>query len=156
MHNEHTSDEFSRKLNQRKNLNIFYMYSYAEHTGKWFYRTLSIRVNDLNAAWAYEEMISSLTEHTRKCLKVKYLGRIEHYFQNSRVTGPGVGLGTKFCSKKFHGIDSQWFPLFRGRKCSFRGISSSAEEAISKLGTEQNSAKKLSFTEQSKTEHNEF
>ena len=45
-------------------------------------------------------MISSLTEHTRKCLKVKYLGRIEHYFQNSRVTGPGVGLGTKFRSEK--------------------------------------------------------
>ncbi len=83
-----------------KILTFFWMYSYAEYTGKWFYRTLSIRVNDLNAAWAYEEMISSLTEHTRKCLKVKYLGRIEHYFQNSRVTGPGVGLGPKFCSKK--------------------------------------------------------
>jgi len=33
-------------------------------------------------------MISSLTEHTRKCLKVKYLGRNGYDFQNSRVTGP--------------------------------------------------------------------
>ncbi len=128
MHNEHTSNEFSRMLSQRKNLNSFYIYSYSEHTGKWFYRTLSIRGNDLNAALAYEEMISSHWAYTE----------IEHYFQNSRVTGPGVGLGTKFCSKKFRGIDSEWFLLFRGRKCSFRGISSSAEEAIPKLGTEQN------------------
>jgi hypothetical protein len=75
-------------LSQRKNVNSFYMYRYAEHTGKWSYRTLSIRGNDLNAGWAYEEMILSLTEHTRKCLKVKYLGRIEYDFQKSRVTGP--------------------------------------------------------------------
>ncbi len=113
------------------------MYSYAEHTGKWFYRTLRIRVNDLNAAWAYEEMISSLTEHTRKCLKVKYLGRIEHYFQNSRVTGPGVGLGTKLRSKKIPRNRLGMISVIL-RKCSFRGISSSAEEAIPKLGTEQN------------------
>ncbi len=33
-------------------------------------------------------MISSLAEHTRKCLKVKYLGRIAYDFQKSRVTGP--------------------------------------------------------------------
>jgi hypothetical protein len=32
-------------------------------------------------------MISSLTEHTRKCLKFVYLGRIEYDFQKSRVTG---------------------------------------------------------------------
>jgi hypothetical protein len=32
-------------------------------------------------------MISSLTEHTRKCLKFEYLGRIEYDFQESRVTG---------------------------------------------------------------------
>jgi hypothetical protein len=48
-----------------------------------------------------------------------------------------VGLGTEFCSEKFHGIDSERFPLFRGRKCSFRGIPSSAEEPIPKLGTEK-------------------
>jgi hypothetical protein len=74
-----------------KNVNSFYMYSYADHTGKWFYRTLSIRGNDLNAGLAYEEMISSLTvstEHTRKCLKIEYLGRIEYGFRKSRVTGP--------------------------------------------------------------------
>ncbi len=34
------------------------------------------------------EPISSHTEHVRKCLKVKYLGRIEYDFQKSRVTGP--------------------------------------------------------------------
>jgi hypothetical protein len=33
-------------------------------------------------------MMSSLTEHTWKCLKVKYLGRIEYDVQKSRVTGP--------------------------------------------------------------------
>jgi hypothetical protein len=32
-------------------------------------------------------MISSLTDHTRKCLKFEYLGRIEYDFQKSRVTG---------------------------------------------------------------------
>ncbi len=57
------------------------------------------------------------------------------------------GWERNFVPKKFRGIDSEWFPLFRGRKCSFRGIPSSAEEPILKLGTEQNSAKKLSFTE---------
>jgi hypothetical protein len=87
-HTEHTPNEFSRMLSQRKNVNSFYMHSYAEHAGKWFYRTLSIRGNDVNAGWAYEEMISSLTEHTRKCLKVEYLDQIECDFQKSRVTGP--------------------------------------------------------------------
>jgi hypothetical protein len=32
-------------------------------------------------------MISSLTEHTRKCLKFEYLGRIEYDFRKSCVTG---------------------------------------------------------------------
>ncbi len=36
----------------------------------------------------YMEWISSLAEHTRRCLKVEYLGRIEYDFQKSRVTGP--------------------------------------------------------------------
>jgi hypothetical protein len=49
---------------------------------------LSIRGNDFIAPWAYEEMILSHPEHTRKCLKVEYLGRIEYDFQKSRVTGP--------------------------------------------------------------------
>ncbi len=34
------------------------------------------------------EMISSHPEHTRKCLKVKYLGQIEYDIKKSRVTGP--------------------------------------------------------------------
>ncbi len=34
------------------------------------------------------EPISSHAEHARKCLKVKYLGRIEYDFQKTRVTGP--------------------------------------------------------------------
>ncbi len=45
----------------------------AGHMRKWFHRTLIIRGNDINAGWAYAEMISSLTAHTRKCLKVQYL-----------------------------------------------------------------------------------
>ncbi len=69
-HTGHMPNEFLRMLILRKNFNRFYVHSYAEHTGKWFYRTLRIRGNDFNAGWAYEEMISSLTEHTRKCLKV--------------------------------------------------------------------------------------
>ncbi len=51
--------------------------SHPEHTRKWFKRWLNI----------YEELISSLTEHRRKCLKVKYLSRIEYNFQKFRVTG---------------------------------------------------------------------
>ncbi len=53
-HTEHTPNEFSRMLSQRKNVNSFYMYCYAEHTWKWFCCTLSIPGNDLNAGWAYE------------------------------------------------------------------------------------------------------
>ncbi len=43
-----------------------------------------------------------------------------------------------FVPKKFRGIDSEQFPLFRGRKHSFRGIPSSAVEPIPKLRTERN------------------
>ncbi len=50
------------------------------------------------------------------------------------------GWERNFVPKKFRGIDSERFPLFRGRKCSFRGIPSSAEEPIPKLGTERNGA----------------
>ena len=49
-----------------------------------------------------------------------------------------IGMATEFRSKKFRGIDSEWFPLFRGRKHSFRGIPSSEEEPIPMLGTERN------------------
>ncbi len=31
-----------------------------------------------------------------------------------------IGQGTELCSEKIHGIDSERFPLSRGRKCSFR------------------------------------
>ncbi len=65
-HTEHTPNEFLHMLSQRKNDNSFSMYSYAEHIGKWFYRTLSIRGNDFIAPWAYEEMILSHPEHTGK------------------------------------------------------------------------------------------
>ncbi len=56
--------------------------------------------------------------------------------QNPRV--PHVGLRTEFRSVKIPRNRLGWFPLFRGRKCSFRGIPNSAEEPIPKLGTEQN------------------
>jgi hypothetical protein len=48
--------------------------------------------------------------------------------------------------EKFLGIDSEQLPLFRGRKCSFRGIPRFTEESIPKLGTEGNGMKKISFT----------
>jgi hypothetical protein len=44
--------------------------------------------------------------------------------------------------KKFRGIDSKWVPLFRGRKCSFRGIPRFTEESIPRLGKEGNDMKK--------------
>ena len=113
-HTEHTPNEFSRMLSQRKNVNRFYMYSYAEHTGKWFYRTLSIRGNDFIAPWAYEEMILSHPEHTRKCLKVEYLVQVEYDFQKSRVTGPWdhKDSAAKKYLKKFHAC----VPLMRMTK----------------------------------------
>jgi hypothetical protein len=73
------------------------MYSYAEYTGKWFYRTLSIQGNDFIAPRAYEEMILSHPEHTRKCLKVEYLGRIEYDFRKYRVKGPWDQKSIKKC-----------------------------------------------------------
>jgi hypothetical protein len=51
---------------------------------------------------------------------------------------PKYGWERNFVPKKFRGIDSERFPLFRGRKCSFPDIPSSAEEPIPKLGTERN------------------
>ncbi len=66
---------------------VFTCTFHAEHTRNEFYRTLSIRGNDFIACSAYAEPISSHAEHARKCLKAKYLGRIEYDFQKSRVTG---------------------------------------------------------------------
>ncbi len=51
------------------------------------HRTLSIRETNFIAGWEYTEWILSLAEHTRKCLKVEYLGRIEYNFQKSYVIG---------------------------------------------------------------------
>jgi hypothetical protein len=46
-------------------------------------------------------MISSLTEHTQKYLKVEYLGRIEYNFQKSRDTGPWVHKDSVSAKKVF-------------------------------------------------------
>ncbi len=59
-----------------------------KHMRNAFHCWLSIGGTHFMAGWAYEEMISSLAEHKRKCLKVKYLDRIEYDFLKSRVTGP--------------------------------------------------------------------
>ncbi len=70
-----------------------------------FHHTLSKRWTNLIAGWAYAELISSLAEHTRKCLKVKYLGRIEYDFQKSHVTvhwGHKVSVSAKEVKQKFH------------------------------------------------------
>ncbi len=53
------------------------------------------------------------------------------------------GLQRNLVQKKFSGIDSEQLPLFRGRKCSFRGIPKFTEETIPKLGTEGNGMKKF-------------
>ncbi len=55
------------------------------------------------------------------------------------------GWYRNFVPKKFRGKDSEWFPLFRRRKCSFRGIPRFNEEPIRNLGTEWNDMKKISF-----------
>ncbi len=59
-HTESTPNKFSRMLNAQpvvKNIHSFYIYIHAEHTGKQIHRTLSLRGNDVNAGWAYAEMI---------------------------------------------------------------------------------------------------
>jgi hypothetical protein len=61
-------------------------------------------------------------------------------------TRPYQGWQRNFIPKNFRGIDSEWLPLFRGRKCSFRGIPGFTEGLIPKLGTEENGMKKICFT----------
>jgi hypothetical protein len=56
-----------------------------------------------------------------------------------------IGMATEFRSKKFRGIDSEWFPLFRGRKWSFPGIPRFTKEPSPKVGTEGNDMKKIGF-----------
>jgi hypothetical protein len=66
------------------------------------------------------------------------------------AAGVWNALGRFAASTKYIYIDSEWFPLYRGRKCSFRGIPSSAEEPIPKLGTERNGTEfreKMKITE---------
>ncbi len=79
---------------------------YAEHTQNEFHRWLSIRGTHFIAGWAYEEMISSLTEHARKCLKVEYLGGFEYdFFKSCVCTGlwdNKVSVSAKKSKKKFH------------------------------------------------------
>jgi hypothetical protein len=67
---------------------------------------------------------------------------VEWWMRTSRVAraSDSYGWERNFAPKKFRGIDSERFPLFRGRKGSFRGIPNSVEEQIPKLGTEQNGA----------------
>jgi hypothetical protein len=68
LHTEPTQNEFWRMLSQHSNFDSFYMdiQTHAEPTRKRFHRWLRMRGNDFIAGWAYEETISSLTEHTRK------------------------------------------------------------------------------------------
>ncbi len=97
-HTEHTPNEFSRMLSQQKNVNSFYMYRYAEHTGKWFYHTLSIRGNDVNAGSAYEEMISLLTAEMFKSW-ISRPNRIR--FSKISCYRPLGPHGFGFCKKVF-------------------------------------------------------
>jgi hypothetical protein len=61
-----------------------------------------------------------------------------------------LGLGMDFVPKKFHGIDSEQFLLFRGRKCSFRSIPRPTDESTPMLGMERNYMKKICFKKQPK------
>ncbi len=95
---------------------------YAEHTPNQFHRTLSICGTNFIAGWAYVEWISSLAEHTRKCLKVKYLSRIKYDFKKSRVTGRWdhkVLVSAKKVKKKCHACVplSFWSTRLESRKC---------------------------------------
>jgi hypothetical protein len=63
-----------------------------------------MRVTNFIAGLAYAEWISSLAEHTRKFLKVEYLGSIEYDFQKSCVTGSWdhkVSVSAKKVQKNF-------------------------------------------------------
>jgi hypothetical protein len=64
-----------------------------------------------------------------------------------------VGNGISFRKNSAEYVDSEWVPLFRGIKCSFRGIPRVPEESIPRLGTEGNGMKKISFTKNSAPEN---
>ncbi len=56
--------------------------------------------NDFIACWAYEATISSLAEHTRKCLKVEYLSQIEYDFQKNLLLQVLETMRIRFLQKK--------------------------------------------------------
>jgi hypothetical protein len=74
-----------------------------------FLKISIIYSQNLHFNWVFLSIFRKLrhvyAEHTRKCLKVVYLGRIEYDFQKSRVTGPWdlmVSFSAKKVYKKFH------------------------------------------------------
>ncbi len=54
------------------------------------------------------------------------------------LSGQNQGWERTFVPKKFRGIDSEWFPLFRGRKCSFRSIRSRVSTEFRRHGIPRN------------------
>ncbi len=52
------------------------------------------------AGWAYAERVSSLAEHARKCLKVKYLSRLNMLFKNLVLQALET-LRIRFLQKKY-------------------------------------------------------
>ncbi len=93
-HTEHTRNEFWHAQPAVKCEELLHVQS-----------MLSIPGTNFIAHWAYAEGISSHAEHAQKCLKVKYLSRIEYDFQKSCVTGPGdhmVLVSAKKVKKKIH------------------------------------------------------
>jgi hypothetical protein len=69
-------------------------------------------------------MILSLAEHTLKCLKVEYIGRIKYDFQKSRVPGSWDhkdSVSAKKSKKKIH----VWIPL----KCTCQAAPSNLYNA---------------------------
>ncbi len=97
-------------------------------------RMLSQQGNDIIADWAYAEMISSLAEHTQKCLKVEYLSRIEYYFKIScyRLLSPkGFGFCKKVVKKMsclctFKRKSVLLSSLSYSKKCLFRKFSTTS------------------------------
>jgi hypothetical protein len=123
---------------------LFYNKIYMPSTS---YRSLPLPQCTENPIYVFPEMkLLGLAPNSyiHASLSNLYIPRIglPIWLQQNRRTDPGniysrVGNGTSI-PKKFREIDSERFPLFRGRKCCFRGIPGSAEEPIPRLGTELN------------------
>ncbi len=71
-----------------------------EHTRNRFNHWRCIRETFFIAGWAYEETMSSLADDARKCLKVEYLSRIEHFVQ-SLVSQALETIRIRFLKKYF-------------------------------------------------------